>query len=94
MPETGTIYLLHFERPLAHARHYIGYTADLPARLEEHRSGRGARLLEVVTEAGIGFSVARTWEGDRTLERRLKNRKESPRLCPVCRQQTNLFPRA
>ena len=33
-----------------------------------------------------GFVIARTWNGGRDLERRLKNRKNSLRLCPICRQ--------
>jgi len=81
----GTVYLLHFERPLHHAQHYIGYAEDLEARLARHRSGNGARLVEVFTVAGIDFTVARTWEGDRDLERRLKRRKNARRLCPICR---------
>ena len=81
------VYLLHFEKPYRHARHYLGYAADLEVRLAQHRAGRGARLLEVITEAGISFTLARTWEGDRTMERRLKNRHASPRLCPLCRSE-------
>jgi predicted GIY-YIG superfamily endonuclease len=77
--------LLHFDTPYRHARHYLGYAADLDVRLAQHRAGRGARLVEVITEAGISFTLARTWEGDRTMERRLKNRHASPRLCPLCR---------
>ena len=65
----GTVYLLHFERPYKHARHYLGFAEDLERRLELHRAGRGARLVEVVVAAGIGFQLVRTWEGDRTLER-------------------------
>ncbi len=84
----GYIYLLHFERPLAPGRHttqhYIGYAGDLAARLQEHDHGRGARLTQVAKERGIGWAVARLWHGDRSLERRLKNRKEAPRLCPMC----------
>lgn len=80
-----TVYLLHFERRLHHAGHYLGSADDLERRLAQHRAGRGARLIEVITEAGIGFSLARIWEGDRTLERQLKRRKEAPRLCPICR---------
>jgi len=78
------IYLLHFAKPFKHAKHYMGFTEDLDARIERHRAGDGARLLRVVTDAGIGFEVARTWPGDRTLERRLKKRKDDPNLCPVC----------
>ena len=79
------VYLLHFSRPYRHARHYLGYTDDLDRRLEDHQAGTGARLMEVIVEAGIEFTVARVWEGDRSLERRLKNQKNSPRLCPICR---------
>jgi hypothetical protein len=28
----GTVYLLHFERPYKHARHYLGFTALAAAR--------------------------------------------------------------
>ena len=83
------IYLLHFDTPYRHARHYLGYAADLDVRLAQHRAGRGARLVEVITEAGISFTLARTWEGDRTMERRLKNRHASPRLCPLCRSESS-----
>ena len=84
----GTVYLLHFERPYKHARHYLGFAEDLERRLELHRAGRGARLVEVVVAAGIGFQLVRTWEGDRTLERVLKNRHNAPaRLCPLCRAE-------
>jgi hypothetical protein len=40
--------------------------------------------MEVLKQHGINFTVVRTWNGDRRLERRLKNRKNSPRLCPCC----------
>jgi hypothetical protein len=54
--------------------------------MEAHFKGRGARFMQVARERGIGFVIARTWQGDRTMERRLKNRHEAPRLCPLCRQ--------
>ena len=44
---------------------------------------RGARLLEVITAAGIRFTLARTWPGTRNLERRPKNRGGHARLCPI-----------
>lgn len=81
-----TVYLIHFDRPYKHARHYLGSAKDLNARLAEHRSGHGARLIQVIQEAGITWRVARTWEGGRLLEYYLKARKNSPHLCPLCWQ--------
>lgn len=82
------VYLLHFDRPFHHARHYLGYTRDLDRRIAEHRSlGRNTHhsLMRALARAGIGFTVARVWEdGDQQLERRLKRMKMGPRLCPIC----------
>jgi predicted GIY-YIG superfamily endonuclease len=80
----GTVYLLHFDAPYKHARHYTGWTSDLDARLAEHQAGHGARLLAVVRAAGIGWTLARTWEGDRKRERKLKNQGGAGRHCPMC----------
>ena len=81
----GTVYLIHFDQAIAdHARHYLGWASDLAARLEAHRAGRGARLMEVCKERGITWHVSRTWEGTRERERAIKDRAESPRLCPDC----------
>jgi hypothetical protein len=93
----GTIYLLHFKQPYHHARHYLGWTeGTLETRLDRHMVGNGARLVSVVTEAGIGIEIARLWSGTRESERKLKNRKNSPKLCPIClkkqsRQSENDF---
>lgn len=78
------VYLLHLDFPLRHAKHYTGFADDLDARLERHASGHGARMLAVCIERGITWTLARTWEGDRNLERRLKSRKDATRLCPIC----------
>ncbi|MEV4887877.1 hypothetical protein AB0K48_00610 [Nonomuraea sp. NPDC055795] len=81
---TGTVYLLHFAQPYRHARHYLGWTTDLQARLAEHAAGRGARLLAVVRDAGITWTLARTWPGNRARERALKRQGGSARRCPLC----------
>jgi hypothetical protein len=88
----GTVYLIHFDHPLGdldnprgQAQHYLGYTRDLNTRLTKHRHGNGAAIMAAVARAGIDWTVARTWDGDRELERRLKNRHNSPRMCPICR---------
>jgi len=83
----GVVYLLHFDRRFGHAGHYTGWTTDLPTRLAEHAAGRGARLLSVITAAGIGWQLARTWPGTRTRERSLKRQGGAARRCPLCRHQ-------
>jgi hypothetical protein len=81
------VYLLHLDPPYKHARHYLGSTSDLEARLEAHRAGRGARLMEVIKQAGGGFHLVRTWPGGKAREREIKDRHDMPRLCPVCSPQ-------
>ena len=81
---TGTIYLLHFARPYRHAKHYTGWTTDLDHRLLDHVNGHGARLLAVISQAGIGWTLARTWSGTRTRERQLKKQGGASRRCPIC----------
>jgi hypothetical protein len=87
----GTVYLLHFDQPFGHARHYLGWASDgnLHRRLAHHAAGTGANLLRHVGKAGIGWELARTWAGDRTLERRMKARGHT-RACPVCRPSLGL----
>lgn len=80
----GTIYLIHFDQRFGHAGHYLGWAKNLEARVAHHRKGTGARLLQVVNQAGIDWNVVKTWQGDRHLERRLKNRGGASRLCPAC----------
>ena len=90
------VYLIHFSEPYPRGnrtpiQHYLGFARDaqtFPRRLEHHRRGTGARLMAAVARAGLTFEVARTWDsGTRTDERKLKNRKNAPRLCPLCQQQ-------
>ncbi|MDX2242361.1 MAG: hypothetical protein NW224_16880 [Leptolyngbyaceae cyanobacterium bins.302] len=90
------VYLLHFIDPISPdhtAQHYLGSADDWEARIEQHRQGQGARLCEVAKSRNIGFVVARLWVGallrryrkGRDLERALKQRKNSPRFCPICK---------
>ena len=92
----SVVYLLHFEQPIAPGRHttqhYLGFAEArlFGERIEEHRTGCGARLTQVANEREIPFVIARVWYGDRSFERRLKNRKNGPRLCPICRGEIDL----
>jgi predicted GIY-YIG superfamily endonuclease len=82
---TSNVYLVHFESPLCHARHYLGATDDVNARLEGHREGKGANILRVCNENDIKYKIVRVWENKPIgYERKLKNRKNAPLLCPVC----------
>ena len=80
----GIVYLLHFDRPYEHARHYTGWADDLLDRLDMHARGRGARLMNVIFSAGIGFTLARICEGTRATERAIKNEGGAVRYCPLC----------
>lgn len=81
------VYLIHFSKPFHHAKHYMGFCR--PGRLEErfiqHRKGDGANIIAHVVKAKIELILVRIWtKGDRSYERRLKRRKNSPKLCPIC----------
>lgn len=80
----ATVYLIHFNRRLKHAGHYIGFTTDLDKRLTDHLCGQGARLMEVLMLSKIEWKLARTWRGDRKFERWLKNKKDADWFCPIC----------
>ena len=78
------VYLLHFEKPYKHARHYLGFAKNKQSfakRMQKHRNGTGSKLLRAIIP--IRFFVSRIWiDGDRQLERKLKNHKKS--FCPIC----------
>jgi hypothetical protein len=82
--QPGVIYMLHFDRPYKHAKHYVGWTDDLLDRLDHHAKGSGARLVAVIWQAGIGFTLVRICEGTRSTERAIKNAGGAVRYCPAC----------
>ncbi len=60
----STVYLLHFDPPYHHARHYLGFTdrVSLRVRVEEHLNGKGAALtimrwLRPTTRCWGGFKA-------------------------------------
>ena len=53
-------------------------------RLLAHLAGRGSPLVAAVVGAGIAVRLARTWPGDRAVERALKRRKRHRAFCPLC----------
>lgn len=90
-----TVYLLHFEKPLAHSSHYLGFCveADPSKRLTTHGTSKGARILRACRAAGIDYRLAVIIPGaDRTFERKIKNRKSAPQWCPCCGLNTRPVP--
>lgn len=87
MSKVGWVYLLHFDRPFGHARHYTGWAKDVDARIGEHMDGvaHSANIVRKAAAAGIGFSVARIWPNKtRNDERAMKNQGGASRRCPIC----------
>jgi len=81
------VYLLHFSEKIAdHAQHYIGFSdVGIERRLKRHLEGNGAKPVRAAVQLGIEVKVARLWpNGNRKLERKLKNRKKARCLCPLC----------
>ena len=82
----GNVYLVHLARALHGARHYLGFSTDIPARVKRHRAGRGAPLLAEATKERIPWRVVRTWRNkDGYFEQDLKRNNDLKNLCPVCR---------
>jgi hypothetical protein len=87
----GTVYLAHLEPGLPVtaarvARHYLGYAdGEVSDRIAQHCAGRGSPLIAAVIRAGGTVTVERAWPNvDRSFERTLKRRTQTPRLCPRC----------
>jgi hypothetical protein len=88
----GTVYLLHLVTPLWSLgrtycwRHYTGWArqGNLVTRLEAHERGRGAKFTRIARQAGCTWVLARTWQGDPKLERKIKRQGGASRCCPAC----------
>lgn len=94
------LYLLHFDEPYKHARHYLGFATDeqaMHARIDQHYAatpgdGHHHRLMQVIRAAGISFTLARVWpDGTRADERR-KKWSGHARRCPICQQERRFQP--
>lgn len=82
----GVVYLIHFDQPLHHAQHYVGFTENLAQRLHEHDTN-GSPLIRAINQAGIPWRVSRIWENVKQgYERYLKDQKNIRRFCPICKQ--------
>lgn len=85
MKRVAGCYLLHFDRKVHGAQHYLGYSVHITRRLRQHLDGAGARLVRQALRAGIGVELVRVWAtADRQQERVLKVRTPKS-YCPKCR---------
>lgn len=81
----GYVYLIHFERPVGNARHYIGYTESFEQRIESHRAGTGSALCKIANEKGINWLVVRVWH-DATRQDEVRIKKSTAKhICPICK---------
>ena len=85
LPNMSGCYVLHLSEPLAHARGYVGWAADIARRVAEHldvegcrqagfhvASHRGSPLVCAAIRSGRSVIVVQLYPGgDRGLERRL-----------------------
>lgn len=88
---TWKVYVIHFDTPYKHAKHYTGIAINVPKRIKEHRGGYGARLLQVLKEHNIDFQYAiinqfENFSEAHAEEKRLKDKVKQPkRYCPFCK---------
>lgn len=85
----GFVYLLHFDKPYKHAKHYLGFSVKHPEkdRIPLHSKGQSrVKLMTVLFNQGIGFQVAKIWKNkERGDERKMKSGGHA-RRCPICKQ--------
>jgi predicted GIY-YIG superfamily endonuclease len=82
-------YLIHFEKNLGHARHYIGATKDLKKRMMCHENNRGASIMKAVNKKNIKWVIAKIWNKGFDFEKSLKKQKNIKRICPICNPKYN-----
>lgn len=90
-----TVYVLRLDPAMKHAKRYIGWTKSmdtLPLRFSFHCEGKGARMTAAAAAAGIRLTIeAVIPDGDRTLERQLKNQKNAGRIVDQIRRTGKIY---
>jgi len=86
VPTMTGCYLLHFDPPFKHAKHYLGWAKKIASRVQKHQAGQSrARLTTAAAQAGVQMTLARTWPGaTRIDEARIKRQGGLARSCPLC----------
>lgn len=88
------VFLLHFDEPFWHARHYAGYAVGTGRGASYARAIAGCtalgphELVMAVQASGIGIRVADVFVGEgRALQRRLRSSHNLARHCPICTRE-------
>lgn len=74
----GYVYIIKLDRamgsdhPRGRARYYVGWALSVADRLEQHRKGRGAKMLRAANEREIPYDVILVLPGTRGLEHEIK----------------------
>jgi hypothetical protein len=77
LPRCRGVYLIHFTSPYTSVngkktiQHYLAFAErSIRARIDRHKAGNGARLMQVITAAGIEWEAVHLWlEASRSDER-------------------------
>ena len=83
------VYLLHFSDKYHHCRHYIGACkkGNLDKRIHLHNTCSQVALLKACRAVGITFALGNVWnDQDFAFEKKLKSRKNSKKLCNICKK--------
>ena len=89
------LYVIHFDKPYKHAKHYTGIAIDVDKRIKEHKGGYGSKLMAVITKNNIGFKCNiigeyPTYSIAKAEEKRLKTKVKQPKkYCPICIENKN-----
>lgn len=80
------LYLLHLERPLGHAAHYLGWARNRADRVQCHLEGApdASAFMRAVHKAGIKVTWVQFMDGTKTIERKLKDRHNLANVCLLC----------
>jgi nicotinamidase-related amidase len=80
------VYLLHFDPPYKHAKHYLGFSEDIPGRIRAHVTRNGSPLVAAAKAQGSRVILTRVWpSAHRDDERRLKRQRHGlGYFCPRC----------
>jgi len=81
------VYLLHFDRPFRHMRHYVGAAADLLAlELLIANPGMHTRssMLIAAKKAGVRFTIGRIWRGGAERADLVRSHQNHTRHCDIC----------